>query len=74
MSDDAGYTGVLKLEENRELVVEWQVALRPGKLRKLEPGSEEALAEQVEASVRTKSLPSTGIGGGASRYIFPNKP
>ena len=51
---DAGYTGVQKREENRELAVEWQVALRPGKRRKLEPGSEEALAEQLKASVRAK--------------------
>ena len=63
---DAGYTGVQKREENRELAVEWQVALRTGKRRKLEPGSEEALAEQLKASVRAKSLPSTVIGGGAS--------
>ena len=34
--------------------VEWQVAMRPGKRRKLDPGSEEALAEKRKASVRAK--------------------
>ena len=61
---DAGYQGVHKREENRELKVDWQVAMRPGKRRKLEPGSDEAVAEK--ASVRAKSLPPTAIGGGAS--------
>ena len=32
--------------------VEWRVAMRPGRRRKLEPGSEEALAEKAKASVR----------------------
>ena len=57
--------------------VEWRVAMRPGRRRKLEPGSEEALAEK--ASVRAnvehpflrlkrlfgygKSLPPSSIGG-----------
>ena len=49
---DAGYQGVHKREENRELKVDWQVAMRPGKRRKLEPGSEEAVAEKE--SVRAK--------------------
>ena len=34
--------------------MEWRVAMRPGQRRKLEPGSEEALAEKVKASVRAK--------------------
>ena len=63
---DAGYQGVHKREENRELKVDWQVAMRPGKRRKLEPGSDEAVAEKEKASVRAKSLPPTAIGGGAS--------
>ena len=54
MWGDAGYTGVPKRAENRELAVEWQVALRLGKRRKLEPGSEQALAEQLKASVRAR--------------------
>ena len=41
---DAGYQGVHKRRENLELEVEWRVAMRPGRRRKLEPGSEEALA------------------------------
>ena len=63
---DAGYQGVHKREENRECEVDWQVAMRPGKRRGLEPGSEEALAEKLKASVRAKSLPPSAIGGGAS--------
>ncbi len=51
---DAGYQGVHKKEENLGLGVEWRVAMRPGQRRKLEPESEEALAEQVKASVRAK--------------------
>ena len=35
---DAGYQGVDKREENLGLEVDWQVAMRPGKPRKLEPG------------------------------------
>ena len=35
---DAGYQGVHKREEN--LGLEWRVAMRPGRRRKLEPGSE----------------------------------
>ena len=33
---------------------DWQVAMRPGKRRKLEPGSDEAVAEKEKASVRAK--------------------
>ena len=51
---DAGYQGVHKREENLGLGVEWRVAMRPGQRRKLEPESEEALAEKVKASVRAK--------------------
>ncbi len=51
---DAGYQGVHKRDENRGLEVEWQVAMRPGKRRKLEPGSEAAAAEKRKASVRAK--------------------
>ena len=51
---DAGYQGVGKREENLGLGVEWRVAMRPGQRRKLEPESEEALAEKVKASVRAK--------------------
>ena len=51
---DAGYQGVHKRDENLGREVEWQVAMRPGKRRKLDPGSEEALAERSKASVRAK--------------------
>ena len=63
---DAGYQGVHKRAENLGCQVDWRVAMRPGKRRKLEPGSEEAVAEKEKASVRAKSLPPTAIGGGAS--------
>ena len=51
---DAGYQGVGKREENLGLEVEWRVALRPGKRRKLEPQSEDARTEKAKASVRAK--------------------
>ena len=51
---DAGYQGVHKREENLGREVEWQVAMRPGKRRKLDPESAEALAEKNKASVRAK--------------------
>ena len=51
---DVGYQGVDKREENQVLEVEWQVAMRPGTRRKLEPGSPEAVAEKRKASVRAK--------------------
>ena len=55
---DAGYLGVHKRPENRMenlgREIDWQVAMRPGKRRKLEPGSDEALAERLKASVRAK--------------------
>ena len=51
---DAGYQGVHKRPENRDLEVEWHVAMRPSKRRKLEPGSDEAVLEKRKASVRAK--------------------
>ena len=55
---DAGYQGVHKRPENRlenlGREIDWQVAMRPGKRRKLEPGSDEALTEKFKASVRAK--------------------
>ncbi|MDE2938810.1 MAG: IS5 family transposase [Chloroflexota bacterium] len=50
----AGYVGVQKRKENLDLEVDWQVAMRPGKRRKLEPDSGEAVAEKAKASVRAK--------------------
>ena len=63
---DAGYQGVGKREENLGLEVEWRVAMRPGKRRKLEPESEDARTEKAKASVRAKSPPPSPIGGGTS--------
>ena len=51
---DAGYQGVYNWEENLGREVDCQVVMRPGKRRGLEPGSREALAEKLKASVRAK--------------------
>ena len=41
-------------EENLGLVVDWQVAMKPGQRRKLEPNIWLALAEREKASIRAK--------------------
>ena len=51
---DAGYTGVQKRPENLGLAVDWQVDMRPGQRRKLEPDSGEAVVEKIKASIRAK--------------------
>ena len=51
---DAGYQGVAKRDENEGLDVEWRVAMRPGRRRQLEPGSEAAVEERLKASIRAK--------------------
>ena len=51
---DAGYQGIHKREETQGLEVEWRVAMRPGRWQRLEPKSEEALAEKAKSSVRAK--------------------
>ena len=51
---DAGYIGVQKREEHLELAVEWQVAMKPGQRRKLEPGDPASTGEKVKASIRAK--------------------
>ncbi len=51
---DAGYIGVQKRQENLELAVDWQVAMKLGQRRKLEPDSEPARGEKVKASIRAK--------------------
>ena len=51
---DAGYQGVHKRKENLGREIDSQVAMRPGRRRKLEPGSDEALSEKRKASVRAK--------------------
>ena len=49
------FPGLMSLiNDNLGLRVEWRVAMRPGQRRKLEPESEEALAEKAKASVRAK--------------------
>ena len=49
-----GSKGVAKRDENGGLDVEWRVAMRPGRRRQLEPGSEEAVEERRKASIRAK--------------------
>ena len=51
---DAGYIRVQKREENLGLAVDWQVAMKPGQRRQLEPESDAALGEKVKASIRAK--------------------
>ena len=50
----AGYQGVGKREENRELEIQWLVAMRPGRRRELDPESDAAQAEKSKAPVRAK--------------------
>ena len=59
---DSGYTGVQKRKEDLELTADWQVAMKPGQRRTLEPESTAALGEMVKASIRAKSLPPSPIG------------
>ena len=51
---DAGYQGVGKREENRDTPVDWQVAMRHGKRRRLDKEGPEEQAERRKASVRAK--------------------
>lgn len=55
---DAGYQGVAKREETKELDVNWHVAMRPGRRRVLEkhtpPGALLDEIERMKASIRAK--------------------
>jgi len=51
---DAGYAGIHKREEHRQRDVQWHIAVRPGKRRKMTKDSVEWKAEQSKASVRAK--------------------
>jgi IS5 family transposase len=54
---DAGYQGVEKREENRELPVTWHVAMRPGKRKALPKTTLSELLERIEhtkAGIRAK--------------------
>jgi len=55
---DAGYQGVGKREEAKDLEVDWHIAMRPGKRRALDPAREVHRlldkVEQLKASVRAK--------------------
>ena len=52
---DAGYQGVEKRPENRGRGVEWRVAMRPGRRRRLDADGEEARREKEKASIRAKA-------------------
>ena len=51
---DAGYQGVGKREENRDAEVDWQVAMKAGKRRRLNKAGAQEAAERRKASVRAK--------------------
>jgi IS5 family transposase len=51
---DAGYQGVAKRPEHRDRDVDWQIAMRPGTRRQLNPRSVAGRAEKAKASVRAK--------------------
>ena len=51
---DAEYQGVHKREENLGREIDWQVPMRTGRGRQLDPGSNESLADQLKASVQAK--------------------
>ena len=54
MWGDAGYQGADKRLETRDLDVEWQVAMRPVRRWRLEPGRYEAPQERRKSSIRAK--------------------
>ena len=49
-----GYQGVGKREENRDVEVDWRVAMKPGKRRQLDKSGSAEAAEKRKASVRAK--------------------
>jgi IS5 family transposase len=51
---DAGYQGVAKRPEHLDRDVDWQIAMRPGSRRQLNPRSVAGRAEKAKASVRAK--------------------
>ncbi len=51
---DAGYRGAEKRSEHADRAVEWNIGLRPGQRRKLEPGGADDKHERCKASMRAK--------------------
>ena len=51
---DAGYQGAHKRAEHKNREVDWQIAMRPGKRRQLNPRRVAGRAEKAKASVRAK--------------------
>ena len=60
MRADAGYTGACKREEDKDLDVSWETAMKPGKRRLLGKSGPEEAAETRKAGV--------GEGGAPVRY------
>ena len=54
MYGDAGYLGIGKREEAKELPVEWRVAMKGSQRRKLSSGDARLLEERRKARVRAK--------------------
>ena len=51
---DAGYQGVQKRPEHRDREVDWHVAMRPGRRRRLDKAGAKEASERRKASVRAK--------------------
>ena len=51
---DAGYLGIEKRPEHEGRDVDWHIAMRPGRRRKLAKNSDEAKTEKIKAQVRAK--------------------
>ncbi|RZA06638.1 MAG: IS5 family transposase [Moraxellaceae bacterium] len=51
---DAGYQGIEKREEHAQKIVQWYIAMRPGKRAQLSKTDALAKAEKIKASVRAK--------------------
>ncbi|WP_371876981.1 IS5 family transposase [Microbulbifer sp. 2205BS26-8] len=51
---DAGYLGIEKRSEHEGRDVDWHIAMRPGRRRKLAKNSDEAKTEKIKAQVRAK--------------------
>ena len=50
----SGETQVIRESTSGRRTWDWRVAMRPGKRRRLDPGSDEALLEKAKASARAK--------------------
>lgn len=51
---DAGYQGIEKRREHADRQVEWHIAMRPGKRRRLDQDDRRRVEEKAKASIRAK--------------------